>query len=141
MKRPVLLTQKDRKAFPSIYSQEAVEDPIVHVKFFTPDASATWLALEFDGVDEFFGWVTMGDPDCAELGYFSLAELERARGPLGLPIERDLYFDPCPLSEAKASAGTIRNRILLAVLRSPRAQNGQSEELDDARDDDETLTC
>ena len=29
-----------------------------------------------------------------ELGYWSLAELEQVRGPLGLPIERDLYFEP-----------------------------------------------
>jgi hypothetical protein len=39
----------------------------------------------------------------AELGYFSLSELESVRGPWGLPIERDLWFKPCPLSEVKAS--------------------------------------
>lgn len=34
-----------------------------------------------------------------ELGYFSLTELEAVRGPLGLPIERDLYFKPATLNE------------------------------------------
>jgi len=34
-----------------------------------------------------------------ELGYFSLKELEEIRGPLGLPIERDLDFEPKTLSE------------------------------------------
>lgn len=29
----------------------------------------------------------------AEWGYFLLSGLESARGPLGLPIERDLYFE------------------------------------------------
>ena len=28
-----------------------------------------------------------------------LSELESARGPLGLAIERDLYFRPAPFSE------------------------------------------
>jgi hypothetical protein len=34
-----------------------------------------------------------------ELGYFSLDELEQLRGPLGLPVERDLYWKPTLLSE------------------------------------------
>jgi hypothetical protein len=34
-----------------------------------------------------------------ELGYFSLKELEEARGPLGLPIERDQLFEPKTLKE------------------------------------------
>ena len=46
----------------------------------------TWYAIEFDGADLFFGYVVGHVP---ELGYFSLQELEAARGPLGLPFERD----------------------------------------------------
>lgn len=34
-----------------------------------------------------------------ELGYFSLKELVEAKGPLGLPIERDLNFEPRTLKE------------------------------------------
>jgi len=34
-----------------------------------------------------------------ELGYFSLSELESVKGPLGLPIERDLFFEPQTLIE------------------------------------------
>jgi hypothetical protein len=29
-----------------------------------------------------------------ELGYFSLKELKEVKGPMGLPIERDLYYEP-----------------------------------------------
>jgi len=29
-----------------------------------------------------------------ELGYFSLSELEGVRGPMRLPIEQDLYYQP-----------------------------------------------
>ena len=38
----------------------------------------------------------------AYLGFItgrSAEELQEARGPLGLPIERDLYFRPSPFSE------------------------------------------
>ena len=36
-----------------------------------------------------------------ELGYFSLTELQQVHGALGLPVERDLYFEPTPLSEVR----------------------------------------
>jgi hypothetical protein len=44
----------------------------------------------------FFGLV---DGHEKELGYFLLSELEEVRGPMGLPIERDLYFKPKTLEE------------------------------------------
>ena len=34
-----------------------------------------------------------------ELGYFHLSELERVRGPLGLPIERDMHWRAKTLQE------------------------------------------
>jgi len=69
---------------------------MAQVKFFTPDSSWTWYATEFDGEDIFFGLVVGQE---VELGYFSLSELLSVRGPLGLPVERDLYFVPKPLNE------------------------------------------
>jgi hypothetical protein len=39
----------------------------------------------------------------SEWGYFVLSELQAAKGPLGLPIERDLYFKPTPMSRLLAS--------------------------------------
>lgn len=93
-----LLTEELRRLLPPLYSQEHVQDPLVVCKFFTPDSSWTWYALEFDGQDIFFGWVVGFEK---ELGYFSLHELEEARGPLGLSIERDLHFTPRKLSEVK----------------------------------------
>ena len=41
------------------------------------------------------------DGDFPELGAFSLAELKANRGKLGLPVERDRYFQPCRLSELR----------------------------------------
>ena len=68
------------------------------VKYFTPDANWTWYPTEFDGRDLFFGLV---DGLEAELGYFSLRELQEVRGGLRLPIERDLDFQPQTLAQVR----------------------------------------
>ena len=91
-----LLTNELRETLPPLYSQEHEEDPLVICKFFTPDSNWTFYTLEFDGEDLFFGWVVGFEK---ELGYFRLSELAEARGPFGLPIERDLHFSPRRLSE------------------------------------------
>jgi DUF2958 family protein len=93
-----LLTKELRRNLPPLYSQERGKDPMVICKFFTPDAGWTWYVMEFDGDDTFFGYVVGTYP---ELGYFSLAELQQVRGKFGLPVERDLYFEPCRLSQVK----------------------------------------
>ena len=93
-----LMTADLRIQLPQLYSQEEVDDPKAIAKYFTPDSNWTWYATEFDGKDTFFGLV---DGFEKELGYFSLAELESVKGPFGLGIERDLWFEPTPLSELK----------------------------------------
>jgi hypothetical protein len=92
-----LLTQEIRKKLPPLYSQDGKGgEAVVQVKFFTPDSNFTFYATEFDGKDTFFGLVEGHEK---ELGYFSLSELEKVRGPLGLPIERDLWWKPRTLEE------------------------------------------
>lgn len=100
-----LLTQAIRKQLPPLYNNEKLSlDAQAPVKFFTPDANWTWYASEFDGDDTFFGLVIGHE---IELGYFSLAELETVRGNLGLPVERDLYYQPKSLQELKEHHGEI----------------------------------
>lgn len=94
-----LVPEEIRERLPGIKATEGEEDPEVVAKFFTPDSSFTWYVLEFDGEDTFFGYVR--SHMASELGYFSLAELREARGGLGCPIERDAFFQPCPLSAVK----------------------------------------
>jgi Protein of unknown function (DUF2958) len=100
-----LLTEALRKKLPPIKSTENQKDPMVIAKFFTPWTGWTWWAIEgspTEGGDfEFFGLV---DGLEKELGYFSLRELESIRGPGGLTIERDLYWEPCRLSELQRGA-------------------------------------
>ena len=93
-----LLTKDLTTKLPFLYSQEYEDDPIVICKFFAPWNSWKWYAIEFDGKDLFFGYVA---GDVPELGYFSLAELQIVKGPMGLVIERDMWFRPCRLSEIK----------------------------------------
>ncbi len=94
-----LLPDEIAATLPALYATEQDDDPTVRVKFFTPDSSWTWYVTEFDPAQQLcFGLVIGLDH---ELGYFSLAELEEVRGPLGLAIERDLYFKACPLSECQ----------------------------------------
>ena len=90
--RHELLDQESRNKLPKLYANEekGLEAEAL-VKFFTPDSSWTWYASEFDGQDIFFGLVSGLE---VELGYFSLSELEEVRGPMGLPIERDLHYKP-----------------------------------------------
>lgn len=97
----MLLTAENRKALPALYANENVANPKAVVKFFTPDANATWYASEFDGEDTFFGLADLGF-GFPELGNFSLSELKALRGSLGLPVERDRHFTPKPLAELVA---------------------------------------
>ncbi len=118
-----LLTEELKKKIPALYSQENEKDPEVICKFFDPAGSWTWYVIEGSPVDKdglydtdnekvdflFFGYVVGHEP---ELGYFSLKELLTAKQGLksirALPIERDLYFKPCKLSEVKKLyTGTI----------------------------------
>jgi hypothetical protein len=80
------------------------------VKLFTPDGQWTWYGIEFDGKDIFFGYVKGFE---AELGYFSLKELEGVRGHLGLPVERDKWFKPTKLSEVKKLEGYLEQEAKL----------------------------
>jgi hypothetical protein len=96
-----LLTAELRASLPPLYAQEKVPDP--HPKFFTPDSNWTWYVTEGEaeeGEFRFFGYVCGLEE---EWGYFVLSELESVRGPLGLPLERDLHFTPGPFSQVMAT--------------------------------------
>ena len=86
-------------------------DHVPVLKLFNPVGAATWLITEMDPDenDHLFGLADLG-MGFPELGGIGLSELEAYRGPLGLGIERDLYFRPkFPLSiYAEAARGAQR---------------------------------
>lgn len=100
-----LLTKEIKETLPPLYSQENVADPICNLKFFTPDSSFTWFILEGgeqeDGDWLFFSKVVSHLCPDGELGYVLLSQLEEVRGALGLPVERDLWWQAKPLSQCK----------------------------------------
>ena len=101
-----LFPREVRETVPDLYAQDGKGgETVAYVKFFTPSSSWTWYVVGGEPVlDEsgkeldyrFFGLV---DGFEKELGYFMLSELEEVRGPMGLPIERDLYWRPQTLGQ------------------------------------------
>lgn len=95
-----LMTKQLEKRFKEIGSQEKERDPIVVAKYFYPAGAGTWYATEYDPHHRiFFGYVSLFGDHNDEWGSFSLDELESFRGPLGIRIERDLYWTEKRFSE------------------------------------------
>ena len=100
-----LMTKEIEERFRKVGSQEGNKDPLVIAKFFNPCGAGTWYATEYDPADRiFFGYVSLFGDHCDEWGSFSLAELEDYKGPLGIGIERDLFFTEKPISQADPRA-------------------------------------
>ena len=99
-----LLTKEITAKLPPIGATEKIPsaEKVCVVKYFQPWGSWTWYAVEFDGKDTFFGLV---DGFELEWGYFSLSELRSVKGPLGLTIERDLYFGTPKMKDIPALKG------------------------------------
>ena len=95
-----LIPQKLLSEIPDLYETENTLDPICQVKLFTPDSNWTWYIIELSKTDvnSCFGYVQGIE---SELGYFTLEELEEVHGPLGLAIERDIWFEPIRFSQLK----------------------------------------
>lgn len=94
-----LLPDEIAATLPPLYATEREDDAPACVKFFTPDGSWTWYLTEFDPAERRCFGLVVGHE--RELGYFLLTELEEVHGPLGLPVERDLHFEPTPLSRCR----------------------------------------
>ena len=88
---------------PDLYETEGKENPLCYVKLFTPDSNWSWYIIEFSKADRntCYGYVQGLE---SELGYFTLNELEKVHGSLGLAVERDLEFQPIQLSQIRHSA-------------------------------------
>jgi hypothetical protein len=94
-----LMTKTLEKRFARIGSQENSKDPIIVAHYFNPTGAGDWYATEYNPEDRcIFGYASIFHDWNDEWGYTSLDELEAYKGPLGLGIERDLYW-----TERKAS--------------------------------------
>ena len=101
-RKHLLLTQEIRDTLPPLYNSEKhpEKESVAMVKFFSPYSQWTWYAVEFDGVDTFWGLV---DGFEMEYGYFSYSELEAVTVFGGVPaVERDCGWSPRPVKEIEA---------------------------------------
>ena len=85
------------ETFPPLYATQHEDDPVARLKWFTPDSSWTWFVVEYDPAERLCFGLVIGHE--RELGYFSLEEIQELRGPLGLQVERDLYWKAQPASQ------------------------------------------
>ena len=90
--------------------EQTEEDHLPVVKWFTPDASCTWLITELVDEETAFGLCDLG-MGCPELGYISVEEIKTVRGKLGLPIERDRFFEAKHPLSVYFEAAKLKERI------------------------------
>ena len=97
------------ETIPALYETEDSLNPICQVKLFTPDSNWSWYIIEIsEDKDYCYGYVIGLE---AELGYFTLSEIETIRGSLGLSVERDLSFKPTSLTSIKKEEYESCNNI------------------------------
>ena len=92
-----LLTRELLKKLPPIgHSIKTKEEPQAIVKWFTPDSNWTWYVAEYNPEDGMCWGLVDGFEK--EFGYFTIDEIQKLKGPLKLPIERDMWFEKCNLN-------------------------------------------
>lgn len=88
--------EKELSKYP-LYSQDGKGEDAIVCKFFLQ--GYTWYVLEAEKNDndyDFYG-ITVGQ--FAELGYFTLSQLESVTGQWGLRVERDRGFKPTKVKD------------------------------------------
>lgn len=98
-------------------------EAICKVKLFNPTGIGTWFIASYDPETGIAYGVT--DLHEREAGYIPIPELVAYRGNFGLPIERDLYYQPQTVAElmgvydeAHADDEEIAERALRAAVES-----------------------
>ncbi len=116
-----LLTKAiERQLLKNWPDQEGLCQPAL--KLFNPCGAATWLitCMDPDYPDHLSGLCDLGF-GFPEIGLVSLSEIQTVRGPLGLGIERDMYFtaDFAILCRRRHKIGYVD----LMVMQSSRSQS------------------
>jgi len=87
---------------PALGTTEYSQDPLLPVKLFTPDAGWRWYIAEYDATQRLaLAYVPAAVDAWDEI---SLDALTSIRGPLGLAVERDLFWRPALLSRVQRGA-------------------------------------
>ena len=124
----------DWAELPPFYATEDVplaQKQIV-LKLFTPDSSWTWLIAEYDPAERLaFGYAyNAADSIGAEWGYIYIPELEAVRGPNGLPVERDIWFNAKPFAATEVANGGVEMRLPETVMPETAVHQPQDVDLE-----------
>lgn len=98
-KRPCYRYIRQTDNLPTIDEARDEKPPMGRIKLFDPTGSWTWYVNSYDPDRRVaYGRVAGFEK---EYGEFAMRELVGFRGRFGLPIERDLWWKPRPLSECE----------------------------------------
>lgn len=92
-----LITKELENRFAEIGVQSQNSDPIIVAKFFDKTKKMEWYVFEYNPKSQTCSCYLKGFID--EWGVFYLPNLESAKRPFGLTIERDVNFKEINLSE------------------------------------------
>ena len=95
-------TDETLNQLPGLYDTEfiALPDKLIHFHFFI-GKSADWYISEYDGIDTFFGFCTLGDLTSAEWGLISFQELASIKINGWLEVNNDLCWQVRPALEVE----------------------------------------
>jgi len=84
-------SKEELKVIPKLYEQdgEHTSNKPVYLHFFL--GNCDWYITEYDGVDAFFGFAILGDPEMAEWGYISFKELINLKVSF-MEVDTDKYW-------------------------------------------------
>jgi Protein of unknown function (DUF2958) len=110
-----LITDEQRTtmlANDKLYDSDPDFNPVPVVKIFSPVGAATWLlcSLERGDPDIAFGLCDLGF-GTPEIGSVRVSELVSCVLPLGLHLERDLYFKPSKTLREYADEARLRGHL------------------------------
>lgn len=94
----MLMTKQIAKKARAQYPKGNDFNQLVVGKFFDPCSQWTWYLMNQDPENPDYLWGIVKGFE-VEVGSFSLNELSAVKNRLGLDIERDMYFRPCPAKE------------------------------------------
>ena len=79
--------------------QQDILDPIIVTKFFASWSRWTWYVISYDEESGMVFGSVQGTH--TKLGYFSMKDLKRLKGPLGIGVERDEHWREKRVSDLK----------------------------------------
>ncbi len=91
------LREADRLPTIDEVADKPLADIVARVKLFDPTGAATWYIAAYDP-DTRIAW-GIGHIFETEVGSIPMDEIVAVRGAFGLPIERDLYWEPRTLAD------------------------------------------